>query len=307
MTTKEIMTRVLGPGLLLLAMASTQAASVTGDPVADAWTAGGNSLANGVYVTGSANYAFDTYSAAFAVDSGSNLEISDGANSWLAGDNVVAVGGKFQTITAADAGWAAITGQSINSLLPAGGNPSTLKLQAKFGTSAATWTTSTTAPGSGNGDSSGSSGGGRVQVKTSAYFGATVVTAGQDEPWTWAGNSGQLLVLDKPGHLDWAGISPDPQPGKYAARMIWIYDPVGGHVTSWELLLNTSLLDRLVPGHLVPAAGDKVILTVQNGDGAYTDALVQVVPVPPALWLFGSAVALLGWLRRQPRGLARRQ
>ena len=298
---KEMNKLSISAFLLLL---SASAHAITGDPVADGWISGGNSLSNGVYVGGSANYSFETFSAAFTIASGSNLEISDGANSWLAGDNVVAIGGKFESITADIAGWGAFSGGAVNGLLPSGQNPSALKLQAKFGTSLATWTTSTTAPGSGNGNSSGGSGGGRIQVKTSAYFGATELTPGQTEPWTWAGNSGELLVLDKDNHIDWAGIAPDPQPTKYAARMIWIFDEVVGHVTSWELILNTSLLDRLLPGHLLPTAGDKVILTVQQGDNAYTDALVQlssttVVPVPAAAWLFGGALAMLGATRRR--------
>lgn len=293
------MKRILyGMVLLALACGSANAASVSGDPSADGWIYGGNSLANGVYVRGGANYGFDTYSAGFAIQSGSNLEIADGTTSWLANDNVVAVGGKFAPINAGDAGWGAFTGGAVNALLPAGENPSALKLQVKFGTSLATWSTSTVAPGSGNGNSSSSNGGGRVQVKTSGYFGATALTAGQTEPWTWAGNSGQLLVLDKTDHIDWAGQS---LPSKYAARMIWNYDTGSGHVSSWELLLNTSLLDRLDPGHLLPSSGDQAILTVQNGDGAYTDALVNiaVVPVPAAVWLFGSALGMLGWLRRK--------
>lgn len=295
--------------LLLAGAAQAAAVSVTGNPVVDGFVLQGNSLENGVYVTGSANYSYDAYSLAFSVAPGSNLEISDGADSWLAGDQVVAVGGVFRLdITAADAavlGWDAISGTTVNSLLPAGNNPSSLKLQVKFGTDGATWYASTTgAPGSGNGNSSGGSGGNRVQVKTSAYFGATVVTDGQDEPWTWAGNSGELLKLDKPGHLDWYNIGPDPQPGKTAGRMIWIYDESTGHVSSWELLLNTSLLDRQVAGdHPLPAAGNMAVLTVQQGDNAFTDALVwihqPVVPLPGAAWLLGSALGLMGIVRRR--------
>jgi len=195
------------------------------------------------------------------------------------------VGGQFQSITAPAAGWGAFSGGAVNALLPAGQNPSSLKLQVKFGTSLATWSTSTVAPSAGNGNSASASGGGRVQVKTSAFFGATVLTIGQTEPWTWSGNSGQLLVLDKTSHIDWTG---QPLPSKYAARMIWIYDATSGHVDSWELLLNTSLLDRLNPGQLLPSIGDKAILTVQNGDGAFTDALTTV-PEPASITL-----ALLG-------------
>jgi hypothetical protein len=266
--------------VIVLAGNAAMASPITGNPATDGWISAGNSLENGVYVNGNANYGFNAYGMGCTIQSGSTLDIADGSFSWLPGDTVLGVGGVFQSITAAEAGWSAFSGGAVNSLLPAGNNPSALKLLAKFGTSLATWSTSTTAPGAGNGNGSSSSGGGRVQVRTSGWFGATTLTAGQTEPWTWAGNSGQLLVLDKTDHIEWDGISPDPQPSKYAARMIWNYDAGVGHVSSWELLLDTSLLNRLLPGHLLPSIGDMAILTVQNGDNNYTNALVTVAPVP---------------------------
>lgn len=281
---------------IVVTTACVQAAIVTGDPSVDAgWTLHGHSLGNGVYVTGSANYGYNAYSAGFAITGGSNLEISDGALSWLAGDTVVGVGGKFQSITAAEAGWGAITGNAVNSLLPAASGP---KLQVKFGTSAATWYTSTNAPGSGNGNSSSSNGGGRVQVRTSGYFQAGSPTPGQDEPWTWDGNSGQLLVLDKDDHISWAG---DANVDKRVARMIWIWDDDIDQVVTWQLLLNVSLLDRVAPesfAGLLPAIGDMAVLTVQNGDGAFTDALVTIVPEPATLSLLALGAAALMRRRR---------
>lgn len=272
---------------MFCAAVAASGAILTGDPAVDSgWSYAGHSLANGTYVKGSANYGYDAYTAAFTVQSGSNLEITDANDpslDWLVGDTVIGVGGHFASITAGTAGWASINGDGVNSHLPASSGP---KLQAKFGTSAATWMQSTTAPDGGNGNSSSSSGGGRVQIRTSAYFQAGTPNPGQTEPWTWDGNSNQLLVLDKDSHIDWAGAS--SQPSKYTARMIWNWDGSLGQVTSWQLLLNVSLLSRQAPGDfvgLMPAPGDPAIMTVQDGDNAYTDALVNVVPEPATLSL----------------------
>jgi hypothetical protein len=300
----------LRPLLASIAMAlfiasGVNAALISGDPATDAgWTLAGHSLQTGTHVKGSANYGFDAYSAGFTVQPGSNVEISDGSLSWLAGDSIVGVGGHFRSISAAEAGWS-ITGNAINSLLPTTSPYVGPKLQAKFGTSAATWVASTTAPDGGNGNSSSSNGGGRVQVRTSGYFQTGTPNPGQTEPWTWDGNSGQLLVLDKDSHIDWDGG--DPSVDKRVARMIWNWDDTNKQVTSWELLLNVSLLDRVKPvafSGLLPAIGDKAILTVQDGDNAYTDALVTVtqsIPEPTSFMLFVLASASLFVVRRRRR------
>lgn len=254
-------------------------AAITGNPQADGFTFVGYSLEDGIYVDGSANYGFNAYGAAFNVQSGSILEISDGANSWIANDTILAVGGIF-TITAPSWG---TTGNSINSLLTSASSGP--KLQAKFGTSAATWYTSTIAPGLGNGSGSGSLGGGRVQIRTGTYYTATGTTP------AWFTNSGTLLPLAKDSHIEWVSggvINSD------IARMIWTYDSTTGKPGSWELFLNTSLLARLNPSYsgLLPSIGDKVIMTVQENDGAYTNALVTV-PEPATIAILGIGGLLL--------------
>ncbi|HUU59130.1 MAG TPA: PEP-CTERM sorting domain-containing protein, partial [Phycisphaerae bacterium] len=106
-------------------------------------------------------------------------------------------------------------------------------------------------------------------------------------------------VLDKDDHILWDG---PVEPAKQTARMIWIWDSVQGHVASWELLLNVSLLERQAPetyAGLFPSIGDLAVLTVQNGDGDYTDALVTVVPEPAMMGLL--ALGGLGVLIRRRR------
>lgn len=262
----------------MLCLVCSAMANVTGDPVTDGFVFQGNSLANGTYVRGSANYGYDTYASAITITSGSNLEISDGAYSWLAGDTVLAVGGEFANITASQAGWSSFTGNGVNAILGAG-----TKLQVKFGTSEATFTTSTIAPNAGNGAGSmGTNGGaGAVQIRSSAYFTAT----------EWAAGSGVLQNLDKVTHIDRNSTTEDAQ----TARLIWIWDAQAGHVSSWEILLNTSLLRRLNPSFAGPdpALGNYALMTVQQADNSFTDALV-VIPEPMTIAILSiGAVAVL--------------
>ncbi len=183
--------------------------AVTGVPSADGWNYYGYSLDEGVYVKGGANYGYDVYNATIRIKATSNLLISDDDYSWLENDMVAAVGGVFRTDT--PDGWGTgtpITGNDVNSLLSVIPNDSSKngpKLQAKFGTDAATWTTSTTAPDGGNGNSSSGSGGGSILVRTTAYNNSA---AGD---WLPGG------VLTLPSTLTWSNGTLSNN----VARIIW--------------------------------------------------------------------------------------
>ncbi|MDD5064410.1 MAG: PEP-CTERM sorting domain-containing protein [Phycisphaerae bacterium] len=275
--------------------AANSFATVSGDPTSDGWTFGGNSLANGLYSNGSANYSYNAYSSVFAVTAGSSLVIDDGDYSWQAGDTVIGAGGQFVSITADEAGWSAFTGNNVNSQLSQEYGP---KLQVKLGTDSAAWTTSTTAPGAGNGGSSTSNGGvGTVHFRTSGWFHATTPLSEQVTDTTWIGNSGELMLLDKDDHIRRVDVGGYIYPDKRVARVIWQYDEEAGHVGSWELLLNTSLLDRVAPEGFTgstPAAGNIAVFSVQDRDSAYTDCLVVTAPEPATICLLGfGALSLL--------------
>jgi hypothetical protein len=277
--------------VIVLAGNVALATSITGNPAADGWILNGNSLDRYNYVRGSANYAFDAYCEAISVEYGSNLAIDDGVNSWLVGDTVLGVGGQFMDTTPALAGWPAFTGNAVNVLLGGTDMGADVKLQAKFGTDAANFTGSSIAPGAGNGlGSFGSNAGiGAVQVRTSAWFSAA----------DWSAKSGSLQLLDKPEHIERNGSA---APDADVARLMWNWDAVNQRVDTWEIMLNISLLDRLYPSldGITPTVGSLALLTVQNRDGVYTDAVV--VPEPGTLALLGmGALGLLAcaWRRRQ--------
>ncbi len=89
-----------------------------------------------------------------------------------------------------------------------------------------------------------------------------------------------------------------PTPSASVARLIW--NVSNGELSSWQILLNVTQAGFVTDGN--------AIMTVQNGDNAYTDALVGVARgngvVPEAasvvIWsLLVSAVGGIGWWRRR--------
>lgn len=290
--------------LIVCASINARAATISGNPVNDGWTFGGNSLANGTYIRGEGTFSFDIYSAAFTVAAGSNLEISAGDYSWLPGDQIVGLGGKFVSTTAAAAGWAAFQpnpysggGVAVNDDVSGSSRP-----VAKFGTATSNFTTSTTAPfanGNGNGSlDAGHGGDGAILAR---------ITTNR----TLSGAS-QLQLPDRVDRYDASGnlilstsssAQVEDDDLAYVARLMYTWDT--NHIGTWQYVVNVSLLAREFPYNAYPEPGDQANMAVQRGDNRFTDGLVatpltDVVPEPAslAIWLI-LGVCAWGCYRRR--------
>jgi Protein of unknown function (DUF1566) len=80
----------------------------------------------------------------------------------------------------------------------------------------------------------------------------------------------------------------DPGPfSNVGGSYYWSSSPAPGDNTAWVFYFPMNEL-----ASLDKATGDAAAWAVRSGD-------IGVVPAPAAAWLFGSAVGMLGWLRRQ--------
>lgn len=284
-------------GMTVVTALAAQPEQLTGDPEPDGWVFGGNSMEDGIYVRGNLNASYDIYTTTFEVDDPDAFDISDHtvdaesdyynyyagvpssnlwdpsevAREWAAGHTVVAVGGKFVDITAEEAGWDEFTGSEVNSTLEAN-----QRYQAKFGTELATWSASTIAPDLGDGSGSTSDGGNATfLVRTTSFPGLS----GDEEQPIGAKHSGEIMGLQQTNHISsWDGV----RPGADVARLIWNWNDELGYIDSWQILLNTTLIDEdladaTVTGYNLTGEGNPIVTTVQRGNGPFTDGLVLVV------------------------------
>ena len=263
-----------GPG-------TSRAELLSGDPSADGWAAGANSLQAGTYVRGGGNFSYDLFRVSYAVTPGSPL--ASMPNPWSVGDRVVGMGGVAVPTTASAAGWAGFTGGPVNGHLAAN-----VRIVSKFTSSPSAWSASGVAPSLGDGAGSYSNGDGGLGAVLVSTASGQVTPAG-------AG------VLTVPLNANqWAGTagSNGPAIDPLTSRVIYAVD-ASGRLRSWELLLDTTLLAGADTGRPTPGPAGRWNQALQAGQSSVflTDALSpgeSVVPAPGPAVLLGVGLAALG-------------
>jgi len=83
---------------------------------------------------------------------------------------------------------------------------------------------------------------------------------------------------------------------------IHLYDAQGGEIMAGVFYVpSTGGDNRWNQLDFESISGVRRIVIEMNGSGAIDNLAYQVVPVPAAAWLFGSALGLLGWARSRSR------
>lgn len=269
--------RALGFTASLTLVVTLQASAITftGNPATDGWTFHGNSLSLGTYIRGAGDYGFDTYSTGFTLSAGDPLY---NGTSWLAGDQILALGGVMNPVEFVVA-----------------------RTVAKFGASTAIFSPSTLPSplGNGNGSFSGGDGGlGSVQVDYLYQFsivgGFSKLDAGQDQA---------ILTPDTVRYYNGASVNINSDYG----RVLSDFQITAGSdfLLSFEAFLNLTALSDPSRGNLgvVPAINGKADMALQNelDVNIWTDAYVsQIVPEPSTAGLVTLAgLGLLAARKRQ--------
>jgi len=236
---------------------SAVAATITGDPTADAgWTGGANSLAMGTYGSGAEQNSFNVYSTAFTLDASSPLAglAGPGVTTWQVGDTIVGVGGFVVPTNAAAGGWASYQPTVIHTVnqLISNGNQ---RIVVKYGTATATFAPSTTSPQPGNGVVSMASGGvGGVLLGTFSIP---------------SSSSGQFVVINDASAIQ-TGVATTAGIDGFEGRVMESWN--AGTLIGFESFLDLTLLQSQFPAAAV-GLGDKFDVDMQDGTGNFTNAI----------------------------------
>lgn len=288
--------------------------SLTGNPATDqGWIFGGHSLSNGGYVRNQGNFGFNMYYTEFRLLGG---PLTTMPNPWAVNSRVVGLGGVFTApMTPESLGWppgTVFTGPAQNSQIGAN-----TRINAKFGANAPDniYSASTIFPNMGNGNGSHSGGQGGL--------GSILVSIASNRFTAADAN-----ILITPNNLLGPGVPPpgdsvtqwqgvvgsnglDLGTNQFYDMVRYIYNvDSNGFLSSWEVLLNTSMVANF-PGAIlpVPTGGRGWIQTasfgaaaVNNTDGIIFTQVFFEVPAPPAV--YAAAAGLLGLIacRRRFRG-----
>lgn len=290
---QAVVTSAMLMGLFAL---PTQAATLTGNPETDGWTFQGNNLDNGVYVRGQGTFSYDIYTTGFTLDASYHTDLVDSL--WQDGDEIIGMGGVFVDYTAAEANWGAFTTAPYNAGDGVAVNDdisTSARFISKFGTSTSSFSTSSEAPWGtgGNGEGSLSGGFGGDGSILASFQGATLGGAGT------VADAGNVERYGAGG-----GVGVNLTAGRYARySYTWSNQYTTGHVGTWEMMLNLSLLERGTSYGLYPELGDDAVQTVQRGTNRFSDGLVTtgnsaVVPIPEPATLSLLGFALIAAVRK---------
>ncbi len=106
------------------------------------------------------------------------------------------------------------------------------------------------------------------------------------------------IILESLDFFDIEAVEDSGNPNS----QIRLYDSAGDEIMAGLLFVpgtgGDNLWNQMDFGSV---SGVRRIVIELNGSGAIDNLTYQVVPVPAAAWLFGSALGLLGWMRLRTR------